>query len=266
MNYEDIVRKIKEISGYDPSEMPGPDAPLQAAKGAMRLKDSVTGAPTRAALQAMQHGEPMGEAFAKQFGERPETAPSGKQLLENDPTTAPYASEGLGLALEATLDPTLPASITKAPSLSEVATKFPKLKKLAKFVEPKVVPTSVLEPGAVTSKRIKELGEFAEMAAMTPKTPLQEVGHTFRFMKDRPGMSPEIAMLQTNPNQIVAARLEKRLDKMTPEYYYDTEMGKLVHDPKLLRADEVTKEIPTEESVEAYKKILEMMAKRKKSN
>jgi hypothetical protein len=246
VNYEDIVKKIKEISGYDPSEMPGPDAPLNAAKGAMRVRDAVIGAPTRAALQAMQRGEDMGAAFAGQFGENPDKAPTGQDLLKNDPNTAPYAdSKALGLAVEVVADPTI------APMV-----RFPKIKQM----------TKIAEPGAITQKGIRELAEFADMASMVPKTPIQKVMQTRQYMKERPGMSPEIALLQTDPNEVLAARLEKRLDKLTPEYYYDTEMGKLVHDPKLLKADEATKEIPTEESIEAYKKILEMMAKRKKSS
>jgi hypothetical protein len=44
--------------------------------------DSYTGAPTRAAIGAIQDGENPIKAFGKQFGNDPETAPTGKQIAQ----------------------------------------------------------------------------------------------------------------------------------------------------------------------------------------
>lgn len=45
-----------------------------------RKVDSISGAPTRAAIGAIQAGESPLKAFAKQFGEDPELAPTGKEI------------------------------------------------------------------------------------------------------------------------------------------------------------------------------------------
>jgi hypothetical protein len=206
----------------------------------------------------MQRGESMGDAFTKQFGENPDTAPTGKQLLKNDPNTAQYAdSDALGLAVEVAADPTL-ATLPR----------FPKIRQTAK-----ITPTA---EGGVTSRGIEELRSLAEVKKNFPKSSVSDVAENLPAIKRNPGMndetvslmvshpaiSPELAIMKTNPNEMGIARLEKRLDKFTPEYYYDTEAGKLIHDPKLLKADEATKDIIPDD--EAYKKLLEMMKRKKK--
>jgi hypothetical protein len=93
---------LSRMTGIDPGQ---PISPMDVISGAGKALDSVTGAPTRAALGAMQKGESMTEAFGKQFAEDPEQAPTMEQLFENDPVTAPYSKGALPFAAEMVADP-----------------------------------------------------------------------------------------------------------------------------------------------------------------
>lgn len=71
--------------------------------------DKYTGAPTRAAVSALQEGKPALEAFGKQFGANPELAPTGKEIAARaGASTTPlsefipglYSKTGEGLPLQ----------------------------------------------------------------------------------------------------------------------------------------------------------------------
>jgi hypothetical protein len=96
--------KLNQLMQYDTTKPVGPESPIEFAKGLGRVYQSYAAAPVRAAAKALQDGKPIGEAFANQFGADPDTAPTAKDLVANDPTTAPYADTLLPHAVDASLD------------------------------------------------------------------------------------------------------------------------------------------------------------------
>lgn len=85
-----------------------PDTGRIASNPGERL-DSVTGAPIRAAIGAMQQGDFSGAPAAawQSFNADPQShaSPSGEQLIQAAGVTNPYIAKGLGMGLEAAANP-----------------------------------------------------------------------------------------------------------------------------------------------------------------
>lgn len=94
--------EIPKWTGYDVMNPSGPSSVGAVSKGI----ESVTGAPARASIGAAQEGKNPITAFGKQFGENPETAPTGEQLVEKSGVTNPTAKSIAGTAMDFAADPT----------------------------------------------------------------------------------------------------------------------------------------------------------------
>lgn len=106
--------KLSKILGIDPTEQLDPSDVINAAG---RASDAVGGAPVRAAAGALQAGGGLGDmakAYGKQFGANPDEAPTGEDLVGNDPITAPYKNTLLPAVTSTALDPMNALSVMQA--------------------------------------------------------------------------------------------------------------------------------------------------------
>jgi len=165
---------------------------LEKAIQAGEAIDAVTGAPTRAAVQALQQAENPLTAFASQFAEDPAQAPTGKELAQaadvpesslsdlfpsaftEDKNEAKEflkfekggvaditASGFAGLGLDVILDPTTlfgGAALKGVKKGTELARKAGKVKKIVDTGKPTLL-TSIKKGAAVTKKDISGLLE-----------------------------------------------------------------------------------------------------------
>lgn len=95
------VSHMQDVTGINFQD---PD-PVNYAQGAARLADSYTGAPVRAAIGAMGRGASASEAYGNQFGENPEHAPTGEQLMEQAGVENSVGKTLGGLGLDIGTDP-----------------------------------------------------------------------------------------------------------------------------------------------------------------
>ncbi len=99
------LERIKMFLGVDPSKQL---SPLDVATAAGRSIDSVTGAPTRAAMGALQEGENPVTAFGQQFAENPDAAPTGEDIVAKSGMLrrGSFAEKVAGFGADVALDPT----------------------------------------------------------------------------------------------------------------------------------------------------------------
>jgi hypothetical protein len=180
--YAELEKLFKTDKPFDVNE-----TMKQGISDAGRKVDSYTGAPVRAALGALQDNKPVMKAFTNQWGEDPDKAPTGRQLVENDPITAPYADTALPLAVDMAADWTnlpLPglSKLFKAPKVIEAVEKIPNTARDLDLYERALTPASrdkefrtMMNPevyqyqeGLLDPKRAKEIRDEAYALSTRP--------------------------------------------------------------------------------------------------